>query len=465
MSGTNVLPRVLVNPKLYRRQGVEAASRSNISDESKRHKCPPIEVLKEKHLINSENASFPDVPWSSQNHQQSNNSTESINSPLSPAECLSPACAAMANACSHDHDYLSNDKLIAGCYDNNNASEMHLSNEKNPEFLRPWLENKAIIRVPIPPKPPTQSSPRDVGKDLGPWHYRRVVKPQVDQTAGITEELNRVRQKSFLNENDTCIFKSTNKTAQPLRKARSKKKSKATSDEKENIEKEQLQSSSSSRSTSTTNSEASKLFSIASPSSQELNDFDIATDKLTVEWQNLVKSYCTKSRETSEKLSNVDFKQPNGHSTPFKNENNLPIPRPSVTPCPPGLTRFNKFNNEDEDSEPTKNDSAYFSLNSSFCSVQPNNSSGTPAFHLNTSAGVRSRPSTGHTSLSSARPPSGGKRVAAESLSSTSSGSSSDDDSLCSSLSSHHLEHLDVSFCENKNSVQSPQDLLADMNK
>ena len=454
MSAVNTLPRVLMNPKLHRRPGVETLSRSNPNDEGKRHKCPPIEPGKDKLVFNLDQAGshIVDAVRSFIDHQQVKDCTEPVTSPLSPADGLSPASTAMANACSHDHDYLSTN-YVNGRDDSKPLSDTHVNFDKNGEVLRPWPENKIIVRIPIPPKPPSQSSPRDVTRDFGSWSCRRVIKPSADQHLEVIEGLSKTRQKASPNE-DTCIFKSTCKTAQPLRKSRPRRKAKLVQDENALVEKkEEFHLSSSSRNASTNKDHTPKLLSDDSTLSDQLNDFDIATDKLTLEWQSLVKSYQSQFGDDVTDASDADFGHPIGQSTPSRTEteNDFPLPHPSVTPSPPSLSRSEKFSEEESSIGFQKEDSAYFSLNSSSSSsVQPNTSTGTPIFRSTTSSGYRSRPSTGHESVSSVRPPSSGKRVASESLSSTSSGGSSDDDSVCSSISSLKPEDHQVSSSGDK---------------
>ena len=456
MSGGDTLPRVLVNPKLHRRQVSEVPfSRTNSStQEIKKHICPPIDALKD--IVSSDNTGLSQLSEKSRpclNLQHDKVLADNAISPLSPADGLSPACTAMANACNHDHDYLSPDNHRLNHDGSRHMSELSLNLDLNDDIIRPRPEMKAIIRIPAPPKPTTQKSPRDgkFARDVSLRHPRRIIKPPTELNDAKNKQK---QQESQTTKESNCIFVSTSRTSQPrrVRSRTSRRKIKALSNENSLVSGDQPSSSSSSkRSTSTTHSDSSKTTFFETIENND--NFDVSKDKLTVEWQNMVKQYQSKQEDASyfsDAPSEEEVGQPVQHSTPgrtdLKKDAMMPSPRPSVTPCPPTASRRsarhveNSTNDEitEKDNESVaKNDSAYFSFNSSISSLQPHSSAGTPIARW--SAREQSRPSTGQRSAGSTRP-SSGKRTADASLSSSSSGSSSEDDSLCSSVSSKILE-------------------------
>ena len=437
MAGKDTLPRVLVNPKLHRRQIVEASFVRKNNNETKKHKCPPIETIKEKAL--SENGTYVTDPVLSL--QADRNLLEGPNTTFSPTD-VSPACTAMVNACCHDHDYLSNEP--ANPNTSRPMSELSLNLDVNEEGnLRPRADIKTIIRVPVPPsKNGAQKSPRDLKlpRELGVRPNRRLLKTSEISDIGL-----KILQQNEQPAENKCVFISTSKTAQPRRvRSRTSRRKAAVGDENQSHDKDKVLSSASSRSAVTTSSSSSKT---DNDITSQIDNFDVATDKLTVEWQNMVKKYHPQNSggQLSDDLSADEIDSPVCHSTPDKNEAPLdcviPSPLPSATPCPINFSRRSsrRVNGSEDESESTekavKRDSAYFSFNSSVSSLQPSQSAGNPSFRSHSQAECPSRPSTGQRSAASTRPPSVGKRLATDSLSSTSSGASSDEDSYCSSIS------------------------------
>ena len=454
MSSGDSLPQVLVNPKLHRRQGNEVSfsKLNNCTQENKKCVCPPIDALKDK--VSTDVISFSSSQEKSyaglQHTHTDPSSADPAVSPLSPANGLSPACAAMANACSHDHDYLSPDLHRSNRDGTRHMTELSLNIDCSENgIILPRHDATATVRVPVPPKTITQKSPRDgkLMRDITLRHHRRILKPSAEIL-----DANAKQQDPPTSNESACVFVSSSKTARP--RARSRTTRRKVRDADENLNQRQTSSSSSSkRSTST----ISDNFSNDNSGSVKDIDFDVTKDKLTVEWQNMVKQYHSKQEHSlysSDDLSEDDLGHPVDHSTPGKAQCNIPSPQPSVTPCPPASRRLarcgfenhpnHKLSEKDElsNSNVGKTDSAYFSFNSSVSSSQPRSCAGTPI--VKSVPLDNSRPSTGQRSAGSTRPPSGGKRIADASLSSTSSGSSSDDDSLRSSTSSKIIEEEDA---------------------
>ena len=483
MSSGESLPRVLLNPKLHRRVAGETAfSRTLVvNQENKKHLCPPIDTSKDKVSIISDNAAFnplTDKTRSSLINQHDKCSVDAAISPLSPADGLSPACTAMANACSHDHDYLSPDHLRSNRDGSRHMAELSLNLDLSDEnTVRPRADITTITRIPAPPKATAQKSPRSnkFTRDVSLRHHRRIVKPELPVEM-IDSNLKQAQLHETQADDTACVFVSTSITAQP-RSRTARRKVKIRGNENKVLSKEQPSSSSSSnRSTSTTLSESSKD-STSDNLSKDV-DFDFTKDKLTLEWQSMVKKHGLKTDDpsyVSDHLSDDEACQPVCHSTPDKlgpkTDCNMPSPRPSATPCPPCPSRRSarhkdsstSNDKQNEEGLISKNDSAYFSFNSSISSIQPCSSSGTPV--IRTSARDRSRPSTGQRSAGSTRPPSVGKRGADTSLSSSSSGASSDDDSFCSSISSPFLEEGDRNQCENKTEEKTNRNSSLDSSK
>ena len=445
MNFNDSLPRVLTTPKLHRRPQVDITANS---PELQKHRWPPIDITKDASgdfFVIETTANIQEKSRVDHNGHLVNEETQL---PLSPANGVSAACAAMANACSHDHDYISSDSSRLGRLNPDVASA---SRPASPSKLfedsvpRVRLEIKTV-RVPVPPKSHAPTSPRDAkpARTTGNKLIRRYIRPD-DVTETRRGRPSKTQEPHEIIDNK-CVFVSTRKTAEStpgrVSAGRRRNRKKATPD----FVTAQEQSRK-------TTSFASDVAGVAVKEEISVNNdekFDLSNDILTKEWLKMVQRYRTEKRQNDEGPDDAEtenFGKPLRESTPVRNaessnantELKFLSPRPSVTPCPPNLSKtgMKSKNGELNDSNVVGDDSAYFSITSSVCS-RPTSSAGMPTFR----AGSESRPPTG------GRPQSGEKRVAATSLSSSSScTASSDDDSEFGSMTSPKSDLGDVENC------------------
>nr|XP_018670705.1 uncharacterized protein LOC100178849 [Ciona intestinalis] len=432
--------RLLTTPKLHRR-----VSQSQSSTKGKaEYKCPPISTKDATNLLtdgfteNSQTNLSPRRPSIVPARKVS--PTDGNCSPLSPANGVSAACTAMANACSHDHDYISVEQprirrqppitpsqispastvLQPRCVNSDRTNVSSLTAREDDSCYCPDIKSNRPIQQPVPPPkllqptiPNHAKPPREARCTLRRRYFRQNDTGPSDKATATTEELSK----------NKLVFVSTSKTAEPRTHSR---KLKQLSEER--------------RPNDLAQSEVgptaclSKMEESVAPQVVNNSDFNIKTDKLTVAWLSLVNSV-GKGDANEKNLPDVPGEDIQAHPDLNHENQHSSAPLACASPNPPKVQQIGG----DTDSCigcPTKcnqheTDSAYSSLASSLCSPPP------------TSANVpllsgEFRPSSSSRPASGSRPPSGGKRVAPCSLSSSSSSScatSSDDDSDMSASS------------------------------
>ena len=526
MNATDMKSRVrlLTTPKLHRRvhvppkdsqsSGFKIQSTSSSEKDEVKFKCPPISNAKElKNLNACESATTSDSD-SAINLLHGHNridvdgsetgSSFTAAAPLSPATGISATCLAMAQACSHDHDYIivSHDEAARVLRQTEalqaaplapqiiSHKKLDMKSVASIKSSRTEQESSADLAanvhrpVPAPPmlpKSPREGKPRMASSKL----RRRYVRPEstVDQSPSRA-----LRNKSGKKDDvdPSCVFTGTRKMSE-AKSSKAHRRQKANAEERPKPESrsnsstpENQQSSIAGRSDTVQKLSSANLVRLVASSlngtaTDECKTFDVTKDELTAAWLAMVNNVRKQNSQAelecpdSPALGSANPR----HSTPVPEIHDvtspsslnfditLDSPRPCVTPRSPSPPKrpgrdceLTAPLAELNESESSIDDSAYFSLASSMA-TRPPTSSGLPTFRESSRPESRvQQTSAAARPPSAGRPPSGGKRVAACSLSSSSSStcatSSDDDESVCGSETS---TQADVDECGNASEI------------